>query len=87
MVGRALDGYAGINQFVARITQGLDILTDTKASMVKAPAWARCRAREAANLNQQQLVMGAPAGQSRCTKSRVRGANLAHPEQVTVKNQ
>ena len=70
MVASAIDGYVGINQFVARITQGLGILTDTKASMVKAPGSARCRAAEATNLDQQQFVMGAPAGQSRCTKSR-----------------
>ena len=70
MVTSTLDGYAGIDQFVARITQGLGILTDTTASMVKAPGSARCRAAEATNLDQQQFVMGAPAGQSRCTKSR-----------------
>jgi len=87
MVGSTLDSYTGINQFVARITQGLDISTDTKASMVKAPAWAWCRAGEATNLDQQQFMMGAPAGQSRCAKSRVRGTNLAHPKQVTVKSQ
>lgn len=39
------------------------MLTDTKASMVKAPVWSLCRTGEPTNLNKQQFVMGSPTSE------------------------